>query len=92
MKATEHTASPAPANDSQKPPKIVSEKRVLRDRAVLAYIRPDDGAQKFRYGPGMMDIVWLCGIDRHPTARVGWVGAVVYVNGRMRFEPVGTQP
>ena len=46
--------------------------------AVLIYIRQDDGAQQYRTGPGILDVVWLMGIARHQDAKVGDTGSIYY--------------
>ncbi len=46
--------------------------------AELTKIRGEDGAQRYRFGPGLNDIVWLCGPDRAQGARVGDRGDLVY--------------
>lgn len=87
MKASEPTALPVPANESKKPTGNASA-RLLHQRVVLIQIRHDDGAQQFRYGPGMMDILWLKGIGRCHEGKVGDTGKIWYVDGIMTFERI----
>jgi hypothetical protein len=46
--------------------------------ATLVEIRKEDGAQRYRFGPGRDDIVWLCGPDRPQGAKLGDKGDLVY--------------
>jgi hypothetical protein len=41
-------------------------------------VRPEDGAQCIRYGQGLCDVSWLCGIDRVSGLKVGDVGTLYY--------------
>ncbi len=52
--------------------------RVVHLNAVLEEIRKEDGAQKYRTGPGEYDIVWITGWPRASNVRVGDKGQIVY--------------
>lgn len=48
-------------------------------RATLEAIRPTDGGQMYRYGPGVCDVEWLLGISRARDVKVGDTGNLVYL-------------
>lgn len=46
--------------------------------ACLVYVRPSDGAQCFRFGPGDGEVVWLTGDERATRVGVGLVGTLLW--------------
>lgn len=52
--------------------------------ATLIKIREEDGAQCYRFGLDLKDVVWLCGSDRAPEAKLGDKGDLVYSSDRNR--------
>lgn len=52
--------------------------------ATLIKIREEDGAQCYRFGLGLNDVVWLCGADRAQGASLGEKGDLVYSSNGSR--------
>ena len=50
----------------------------VKKNVTLIKIRTEDGAQCYRFGPGLNDVIWLCGSDRAQKATVGDKGNLVY--------------
>ncbi len=61
----------------------------MKEDAALIEIREEDGAQCYRFGPGLNDIVWLSGRHRAQNVKLGDKGDLVYsadrTEGRWTF-------
>lgn len=52
--------------------------------ARLVEVRKEDGAQCWRHGPDVTDVIWLCGVDRVAGAEVGHEATLIYVHTATR--------